>query len=240
MTALLSAELLKLRTTRTFAAMAGTAIGISLLIVVLVAAIDEGFSSEDAADLLLFDTSSFFICALGAVGITGEWRHRTITSSLLAAPARIRFLVAKLLAYAVAGALLSAVITLAVALVTTLILSGRGEETAGLGDVVAALWRNALVAALLGALGVAIGSVIRNQVGAIVTILVSAFIVEQTLAGVAPSVGKYSPLLSAPAAIRVVEDEPDLLDPGVAVLVELGWIGVLAAIGAYMLRARDL
>ena len=44
---------------------------------------------------------------LAIVGITGEWRHRTITSSLLAAPDRIRFLAAKTLAFAAAGAVLS-------------------------------------------------------------------------------------------------------------------------------------
>ena len=49
------------------------------------------------------DTSSLFILMLAIVGITGEWRHRTITSSLLAAPDRLRFLAAKTLAFAAAG-----------------------------------------------------------------------------------------------------------------------------------------
>jgi ABC-2 type transport system permease protein len=239
-TALLQAELLKLRTTRTFAGMAAAAIGLSLLIVVLTAALMAGFSREDAGDLLLFDTSSFFMCALGAVGITGEWRHRTITSSLLAAPDRVRFLAAKVIAYAGAGALLSVAITLTAALVSTLILSGRGEDTIETADAVSALWRNAAVAALLGGLGVAIGSVVRNQAGSLVTILVAAFILEPTLGGLAPDVGRFLPVLAAPAAIRSSEDDPGLLEPVAAVFVELGWIVALAALGAYLLRRRDL
>ena len=47
--------------------------------------------------------SSLFILLLGVMGIAGEWRHRTITSSLLAAPDRLRFLAAKTLAFAAAG-----------------------------------------------------------------------------------------------------------------------------------------
>ena len=51
-------------------------------------------------DVFTSDTSSLFILILAIVGITGEWRHRTITSSLLAAPDRVRFLAAKTLAFA--------------------------------------------------------------------------------------------------------------------------------------------
>ena len=39
--------------------------------------------------------------------MAGEWRHRTITSTVLAAPDRLRLLTAKTLSYAVAGVVLS-------------------------------------------------------------------------------------------------------------------------------------
>ena len=61
---------------------------------------------------------------LAIVGITGEWRHRTITSSLLAAPDRLRFLAAKTLAFAAAGMVLSLTISISVAIVGMAILSG--------------------------------------------------------------------------------------------------------------------
>ena len=98
MTALLHAELLKLRTTRTFAALTAIAVGISLLIATLVSVLTEPSKASVLFDVFASDTSGFFILVLAVVGISGEWRHRTITSSLLAAPDRLRFLTSKTLA----------------------------------------------------------------------------------------------------------------------------------------------
>src|SRR3954454_19781669 len=168
MTRLLSAELIKLRTTRTFYALAGVAIGISLLITILSASISEPSKDTVLSDVFQNDTSSLFIMMLAIVGITGEWRHRTITSSLLAAPDRIRFLAAKALAFAAAGALLSLAISIAVAIAGYAILGARDLPTPPLGDVIEQFIRNAGVAALLGAFGVGVGSLIRNQPTAIV------------------------------------------------------------------------
>ena len=237
MTALLSAELIKLRTTRTFVGMVAAALALSLLITVLIASLDD---SADARDLLDNNGASLFILLLGAIGITGEWRHKTITSSLLAAPDRIRFLVAKLIAYAAAGVVLAVVVTVAVALVTTAILSSRDIPTADLSDVVDALWRNVVLAALGGAFGVAFGSIVRNQAGALVALLALGFIVEPIVIGVAPDVGRYLPVNGAPNAISRVGDDEDLLSPGLGVLVECAWIAGLAAIGGLLLRRRDL
>ena len=103
MTALLRAELLKLRTTRTFLALTGGRGGNSLLIAVLVSLLTEPTEESVLTDVFTTDTSGLFILVLAIVGITGEWRHRTITSSLLAAPDRLRFLAAKTLAFAAAG-----------------------------------------------------------------------------------------------------------------------------------------
>ena len=85
-TALLRAELLKLRTTRTFVALVGTALALSLLVVVLTTAFGDNPTEEDVRDLFTSDFSSLFILLLGVMGMAGEWRHRTITSAVLAAP----------------------------------------------------------------------------------------------------------------------------------------------------------
>ena len=237
MTALLSAELIKLRTTRTFAGMAGAALGLSLLIAGLIAGFDDG---ADGRELLDNNGASLFILLLGAIGITGEWRHRTITSSLLAAPDRMRFLVAKVVAYAAAGVVLAAVVTVVVAVVTTGILSSRDLPTADLADVLDALWRNVVLAALGGGLGVAFGSIVRNQAGALVALVVLSFFVEPVVMALEPDVGKYLPVNGAPNAVSRAGDDTDLLSPGAGVLVELLWIAALAAVGGMLLRRRDL
>ena len=105
--ALLRSELIKLRTTRTFYALAGVAIGLAIVFVTLSALLSDPTEESVVSDVFLSDPTSLFILILAIVGITGEWRHRTITSSLLAAPLRVRFLAAKLLAFAAAGVLLS-------------------------------------------------------------------------------------------------------------------------------------
>ena len=245
MSALLQAELLKLRTTRTFVALVAAALLLSLLVVVLVSILGSDFTKKDVRDLFTADFTGLFIVLLGVMGMAGEWRHRTITGTVLAAPDRLKLLSAKMLSYAAAGALLSLIVTLTIMLVGTVILSIRGEETAAVSDLVDVLWRNLLVAALVGALGVGIGAVLRNQVVAIVGVLFVAFVLEPTLLGLVPGVGRFGPLQGAPGGIIEAagfggDDTDFLLGPGVAVLVMLGWIGLFFGAAAARLRAGDL
>lgn len=244
MSALLRAELLKLRTTRTFFALVGAALALSLLVVVLVSTIADNFNEDDVRDLFTADFTGMFITLLGVIGMAGEWRHRTITSTVLAAPDRIKLLTAKVISYAAAGAVLSLIVTLTIMLVGTTILSIRGEQTADVADLVDVLWRNLLIATLLGALGVGIGGVLRNQIVAIVGVLFVAFVLESILFGLVPDVGKFGPFGGAPGGIAQTPgfdgEDLDYLSPGVAVLVMLGWISVFFAASAARLRGSDL
>lgn len=245
MSALLRGELLKLRTTRTFAALVGAALALSLLVVVLSALLADDFRDRPVRDLFAADFASLFILLLGIMGLAGEWRHRTIAGTVLAAPNRLRLLAAKSLAYAAAGALLSAIVTVAIMVVGSAILAARGLPTATAAELADVLWRNLLVAALLGALGVGLGGVVRSQVAAIVGVLVMAFAVEPTLFALAPEVAAYGPTGGAPAAIQDVDPLGDrrsdrLLAPGVAVLVLCGWIALLFAAAAARMQRGDI
>jgi ABC-2 type transport system permease protein len=246
MTALLRAELIKLRTTRTFLALTGIAVATSLLLAVLVSLLSEPTEESVLTDVFTADTSGLFIVILAIVGITGEWRHRTITSSLLAAPDRLRFLTAKTLAFAAAGLVLSLLISIAIAIVGMIILSARDLPTPALGELVGQIIRNAEVAALLGAFGLALGTLVRNQPVAIVGVLVLGFVIEPTVIALLPEVGRFAPFSALAGSIQEIpasdvgSDELDLLSPGLAVLAELAWIGVFFAPGAYLLRRRDL
>jgi ABC-2 type transport system permease protein len=242
---LLKAELLKLRTTRTFAALVASALLLSLIATVLLTALAKGLTELDIKKIFAFDFTSLFILLLGVMGMAGEWRHRTITGTVLAAPNRLRLLSAKTLSYAAAGVVLSLVVTLTIMAFGTAILSARGAVTLGPSDLLDVLWRNLLVAALLGALGVGLGGLLRNQVVAIVGIVVFSFLVEPILFGFVPSVGKFAPFQQAPSAISKYlllggDDTGDLLSPGIAVLVLLGWIGLFFAAAGARLRRFDL
>jgi ABC-2 type transport system permease protein len=243
---LLRAELIKLRTTRTFAGLSAAAIGISLVIAGLVALLTEPTEESVLVDVFTTDTSSLFIVILAVAGIGGEWRHRTITSSLLAAPDRLRFLAAKTLAFAAAGALLSVAISIAVAIVGTAILSVRDLPLPEAGEVAAQYGRNALIAALLGALGVGVGALVRNQVVAVVGLLVFWFVVEPMVLSLVPEVGRFGPFVALPTGLSTIPPDEagvgnvELLDPGFAALALLAWIAAAFAAGYALLRARDV
>jgi ABC-2 type transport system permease protein len=243
---LLEAELIKLRTTRTFAALAAVAIGLSLLITVLVSILSEPSQDEVLTDVFSSDASGLFIQLLAVVGITGEWRHRTITSSLLAAPDRLRFLAAKTIAFAAAGIVLSVLIMIAVAIAGFAILTIRDLPTPGLGEWIFQVLRNAAVAALWGGFGVALGALVRNQAVAVVGVLVLIFVVDSAVTALVPSVGRFSPFSALPTAVAGIPadnagiPDVDLIPGGLAALAMLAWIGSLFAIGAVLLIRRDV
>lgn len=243
MSPLLRAELLKLRTTRTFVALVGASLALSLLVVVLTGLLSDEIGPQDARDLFTADFTGLFIMLLGVIGMAGEWRHRTITGTVLAAPDRLRLMGAKVVAYAAAGVVLSLIVTATIMLVGTIILSSRGFDTVALSDLLDVLWRNLLVAALVGGLGVCIGGLIRNQVVAIIGVLIIGFVMEPALFGLVPEVARFGPTQGAPAGIQDIEpfgDDTPLLSPAVAVLVMLGWIAAFFTAAAVRLKRRDL
>jgi ABC-2 type transport system permease protein len=244
MSALLEAELLKLRTTRTFLALVGVTAFTSLLIVVLVCLLTEPAEESVLRDVYTIDTSSLFILVLAVVGITGEWRHRTIAGALLAAPGRVRFLAAKTLAFAAAGVVLSVGVSVSVAVVASVLLSMRDLPVPGLLEIAGQIARNAAIAALLGALGVAVGALVRQQVVALVGVLVLSFAIEPAVLALAPSVGRFGAWLALPGSIQGAPPEElglgKGLGPGAAAFVMLTWIAALWGAGAALLHRRDV
>lgn len=239
MNALLRGEILKLRTTRTFLALVGAALALSLLLVTLSATLDSGFSESDVRALFSSTFDGAFICLLGAIGMSGEWRHRTIAGTVLAAPDRGRLIAAKAISYAVAGVLLSLVVTAATIGVGTLILAGSGELTLGFVELADVVWRNLVVAALLGAFGVGLGGLVRNQVVAVTGLLVVALALEPAVIAAAPEVGRYAPLTGAPGGIVEYSVE-GLLATGPALAVSIAWVTCALVSAAALLRRRDL
>ncbi|MCW2958169.1 MAG: transporter permease [Solirubrobacterales bacterium] len=237
MNALLHAELLKLRTTRTFAVVVGTAAALSVVLVALGAILGE---ETDPHALFTNNSITYIIVLLGAIGMTGEWRHRTITGTVLAAPDRLRLLAAKALSYSLAGVVLSLLVTAATMLVGTLVLDARGEATLGAGGLADVLWRNLVVAALLGPLGVCVGALVRNQIVTVVGLVAMAAVLEPAVTQVAPEVGRFGPIAGTPDGILGIADVEGLLAPGLALVVLTAWAGVAFAAAAWRLRSHDL
>jgi ABC-2 type transport system permease protein len=235
MTALLQAELLKLRTTRTFVAIVGSAGALSLILVVLGAVLGK---ETDPHALFTNTAITYIIVLLGAIAMTGEWLHRTITGSVLAAPNRVRMLAAKTVSYSVAGVTLSILVTVPTIIVGELVLAGRGEATLGAGGIADVLWRNLAVAALLGPLGVCIGALVRNQIVTVVGLVLVAAALEPAVFSGVPEVGRFLPLSGAPGGVLGGTD--GTLSPGPAVAVLVVWGLAAFAAAAINLRRRDL
>jgi ABC-type transport system involved in multi-copper enzyme maturation permease subunit len=235
MTALLQAELLKLRTTRTFAVVVGTAAALSVVLVVLGAVLGK---ETDPHALFTNNAITYVIVLLGAIAMTGEWRHRTITGSVLAAPDRVRLLAAKAISYSVAGVVLAILVTVPTILVGELVLSGRGAATLGAGGIADVLWRNLAVAALLGPLGVCIGALVRNQIVTVVGLVIAAAALEPAVFQAVPELGRFLPLAAAPGGILGGTD--GLLAAGPALAVMVAWGLAAFAAAAWRLRRRDL
>jgi hypothetical protein len=237
MTTLLKAELLKLRTTRTFGAIVVTASALSLILVALGTTLGE---ETDPHALFTNNSITYIIVLLGAIGMTGEWRHRTITGSVLAAPDRLRLLAAKVVAYAVAGIVLAFLVTVLTMLVGTLILDLRGDPTLGPGGLADVLWRNLAVAAVLGPLGVCVGALVRNQIVTVVGLVAMAALLEPAVFQAAPEVDRFGPLAGAPGGVLGGPDTGALLAPGLALAVLVAWTGAAFVAAAWRLRQHDL
>src|SRR5215218_5933055 len=127
MTALVRAELLKLRTLRSTAYAAAGLLLLTLLTAGLAMgdAGSKGFSTpaELRETILAIGYAAvFFLAVLGANAAAGEYRHRTISQRFLASPARRRVLLSKLVTYGI--------VALGTALVVTAVGAALGEAVA--------------------------------------------------------------------------------------------------------------
>jgi len=184
-TTLVGAELLKLRTTRgwigyVLALIALTAIGAAGQ--VGTAAQVELGSAEFQRDVLSSSVASLIALLLGITSVTVEWRHGTITRTLLATPRRELFMAAKGIAaflFGVALAVLAVVVVLAVAI--PVIVAGDASFTFD-GELGTRIGRIVLAAALWGALGAGLGALLKSQTFALVAAILWILLLETLLA----------------------------------------------------------
>lgn len=205
MTRLARIELLKLATTRLSYGLLATAAAVSILFAVVFQAARTGAHAAPvttAAGLTRVTTSTGFALLLAAVlGVTvssGEFRHRTATTTYLAFPQRGRVLLAKACAAAAAGA----VFGLTGGLVATgagllFAATGGGHVALGAGALAGHIAGSAVAAGLLAAAGAGLGSLVRGQLSAVIGVFVWAVILEPFIGGFFTSVRPYLPYTAA-------------------------------------------
>ena len=248
MTRLIGAEALKLRSTRTFIAVTLGSLALALIVTTAVALGGdfEPGTANGRQPLAGAGIVQVFALILGILAVTTEFRHGTITPTLLVTPDRRRLIGAKLAAHVVAGLALGLVSFGAGAAIALTALSARdipSELTNG--DVLAIVAGGTAGTALFAAVGVGLGALLRNQVGAIVAALAWVYALEPLL-GVVPGIGDtvktygFGALSSGLSDTAAADPDADLLGQLPAAGMLAAYAALLLVAGTVTLRRRDV
>jgi len=187
------------------------------------------------------DVITVIAAMLGVLGMAGEYRHQTITTTFLASPRRRDVVVAKLIAHSLIGllmGLLSLAVSAAIA-IPWLLANGidlRFDEATARAAV-------GLLAAtaLYGALGVAIGAVTGNQTTAAAAVLIWILAVEQIIGGLLhdASLADWLPNAAGRALVHADSTGGGISTPAAAGVFAL-YIAGFALIGVRLTVNRDI
>jgi hypothetical protein len=163
------------------------------------------------------------------------------TTTFLTEPRRGHVITAKLIAYALVAVPFALVIVIVDVLVVTIYAGARGAAPSFSADNLQTLAASGLVLVVFAVIGVGVGALFRNQVGAIVGSLVYLNVVEPIVAGIGVLQGAYKWLPGGAAqAITTNFQAPDLLEPWQGGLLLVGY-GLLAAVlGTFLAVRRDV
>jgi ABC-2 type transport system permease protein len=204
---LVPTELLKLRTMRVTYGLLATAAALSALFASLEAsragAAGTGVPAISTATGLLTVTTvtgfaMLLAAVLGVISSAGEHHHDNITLTYLATPIRVRVLAAKAIATAAVGATFGLVAGIVATGAGLIFVAAHGDHVSlGAGTLIGHVAGAALGAALLGALGVGLGSLIRSQIATIIGIFVWGIVIESLIGGLFTSARPYLPYTAA-------------------------------------------
>lgn len=192
-----------------------------------------------------------FPLVIGALSMTGEFRHQTITPTLLAEPRRGVVLGAKLVLGAALGALYGVLGTAGAVLggLPFLLTKGEGSYLTD-GSVLAELGFSVLALAIWCVIGVGLGTLLTNQVAAVVVILAFTQFVEPilriglTAVDALAGIQKFLPGAAAEAlagsSLYSSTGMVDLLDRGWGAVVLLGYAALFALLGRWTTLRRDV
>ena len=237
------AEIIKVRSTRTTLGLVLGMIAIILLFVILTAwltSVGEMSGREQQRNLFAIGSFAGLFAALaGIMLVTGEYRFGTIRPTYLFTPKRSLVLVAKVVAALIAGFVFALVGEILSVGVGGVILDERGISVALSHHDYTLITIGTLIGtALWGGIGVGLGMIVRNQVGAIIGILAWGFVIQNLLFNLVPSVGRWTPDQAQNGLMGLTDAH--LLDPGVGGATLVFWTIVICAAGAVMAARRDV
>ncbi|WP_329454107.1 ABC transporter permease [Streptomyces sp. NBC_01497] len=205
-------------------------------------------AEQSAFDPALTSLRGYFLAqlAIGVLGVlvmTGEYATGMIRATMSAVPRRLPVLWAKAVLYAAVTWVLTTLGALIAFLIGQAVLSSQHIETSlaspGVGRLVLG---TGLYLTVVGLLGVAIGSLIRNTAGGIATVF-GLLLVVPVLAEALPSSwsNAISPYLPSNAgqAVIALHQEPHTLAPWTGIGLFLLYALAALAAAAVLLKRRD-
>jgi ABC-2 type transport system permease protein len=193
-----------------------------------------------------FTGAYVFALVLGITGMTGEYRYQTVTPTFLATPRRARVVAGKAVAHLGVGMAYGLVATLVAFVAGGLVIVVRGGS---LGLDTPGLWRavalGIVAVGLWTLVGIGIGTLIRNQVAAVLVGVAVTFLVEPLLtiglyALDLDAVGRFLPSSASSAMTSPPSMYGDLLSWWAGGLVLSGYALVFALLGVLLSVRRDV
>jgi ABC-2 type transport system permease protein len=205
MTRLIRAELTKLGTTRLTYGLLATAVSLTGVFSVLeaaragTAAVGPLTTAAGLNDVFTGGIWSLILATvLGVTVSSGEFRHGTATTTYLVTPRRDRVLAAKTIAAACAGAVFGLSGWLVATTVGLTFVAAHGDRLpVGVATIVRYAAGHIVAAALLAAIGAALGSLIRSQLAGIIGVFVWAIIIESIVGSLFHGIQPYLPYTAA-------------------------------------------
>jgi ABC-type transport system involved in multi-copper enzyme maturation permease subunit len=239
-------ELLKQRSTRTAVGLFGAMLGLILLAVILHGLLPVDRLGGKGTQLMILGRGEFlaalFAGLLGAMSVTAEIRHGTIRPTFLVTPQRARVVAAKVWVSALVGAVFGLIGGGLAVAVGSAVLVARGVDiVVDAHDLAVLVVGSAAAAAAWAAIGVGVGSVVRNQVPALVGMCAWLLFVEGLLAGDLLGVGSVGRFLPGMAAAAISGQDPDtLLAPVAGLVLLIGYAIAFPLIGAMAMSRHDV
>jgi ABC-2 type transport system permease protein len=256
---LVGTELLKLRTTRVWWGLLLTGVLLAFLQAGLLAgtaglSLGQGAAPTppptDPAMLRTIYTGGLnygyvVTLSLGVLGMAGEYRHLTITPTLLAVPRRSRLVSAKVVAYLLAGLGYGVAFILAGAVLGGIVVVARGYPLGlGASGVVRAMLLAMLACAIWAVFGLGLGTlIVALLVGIAFAVLAGPLLALALQAAHAGSVAQYLPNQASAALVQGASGggiEQTLLPWWGGGLVLLTYGIVFAALGTVLTTRRDV
>lgn len=190
--------------------------------------------------------SYFFAVIIGIMLSSGEFRHGTAIATYLAQADRRVVLFSKMVVAVVAGLILQFVASSVSMLAGYIYILQYPHADLPMGDVLRFLWAGELSGAVLAIVGVALGTLIRNQTFAIVGSIIWLQLVEALLVVFYEKLGKWlfagaiSSLLDVKFDTSYMSFGKELLPAWAGTLLLLGYAAAFALVGVRTTLRRDI